>query len=487
MRKLSLQQTTLKLYHIGTTRNNSIFLHSFYNNTQIIPKPKGDFFSSGPSALLAQDDDSIVMFIQPPDLLPWRRKYMNNFKDVNVVEINPNRRLLRKGYPEGCIINHFFETLKTNSSLREFVQNKYFLTLFPTKELNSEAENFGLKTIQEYDSITLNSKSILHKQASKYGFRVSRYYLIQSESDFEKASEYFRNVRYGCWLKAEGSGGDLVFYVKKITPDKVRANWLKLKNKVVEFFKVCRFKIDEIKNIVNPENLFPIYGLLLEEDIKEESSDYINGAAMLSIDIDGRGKCIGIYNQDPLINPFCGTNKIEFDEKLKNILRKYSYSIKDIYREFNLEIAKMYRYVHDMKFVGIFGVDFFFTFDLRGIKVIFTEVNARITNNSGVNIAAAINNNSFHHMPLTIISSKPMNSIADLSEYTTFDGKNYLLEDPQELSIMPQTFSSVWSKDKSKYSLIESGNICRILILGRDHEKIIELTRKIYNKGAKFL
>ncbi|KKQ02077.1 MAG: hypothetical protein US11_C0001G0036 [Candidatus Roizmanbacteria bacterium GW2011_GWA2_36_23] len=487
LKKFSLGQELLKLYNITGYNESTIAIHSFYNNTQIIPDPKGDFFSSGPSALYAQDNDILIMFTQPPDLLTWRREYMHNFKKVQVIEINPPANLIRKGYPEGSSVNSFFTLLRRDFNLMNSLKNKYVISLFPTQELNNNLEEFGFRVLQRYDSYVINNKAILHEKAHKYGIKVSRFIIAKNIDELRLAAKKFTNTRHGIWIKAEGSGADLVIYVKNITIDNILESWDIIKTKIVNFFRSCNFTKTEKLQLVDKETFFPKYGLLLEEDIREESEDFVNAAAMLSLDINGNGNCIGLYNQEPNINPFCGTNRIEFDKKLNTIMKKYGLTLKQIKKRFDQEAIKIFRFIHDYSFVGIFGIDFFFVFTDKGVDVIVTEINARITNNSGINIAAAINNHSLHHMPLSMKFPKPVNSIKELSEYVTIKGKNYLMENPEELSILPQTFNSIWLKTNLEYSLIESGYICRSVVLGKDHKKIIELTTEIHKNGVKFI
>lgn len=265
----------------------------------------------------------------------------------------------------------------------------------------------------------------------------------------------------------------------------MRASWISIRGKLAAYFNVSDLTDADKAKHVNNVTGFPRRGLLLEEDISNYGDRNVNCATMLEIDNQGNGKCIGIYNQNPNIDPFCGTNKLEYDQNFLAILDRYRTNLEEVKKIIEYELLKIYRFMHDREFAGIFGVDFFICFSQDAIKILFTEVNARITNNSGINVVVAMNHKSLHHMPLNAHFPEPVNNIDDLSKYCVVDGVDYLRADPTQLSIMPQAFTAIWRKGSS-YVLVEPGYVCRLIILGNDHNKISYLTRRLSQKGIVF-
>lgn len=484
MTTFSLPKKIRELYHKNED-NASVMLHSFYNETQVIPNPKGDFFSASLAALYAQKGDTICMFIQPPDLLPWRKAYMNGFDGVNTIEINPPIDLTRKGYPTGSIINAFFRMLQDEKDPANLIKGKYFLTLFPTEAMNERAEGYGMRSLLRYDPYVVNSKVEFHSSASKYNYSVCNSFIIKDSTQFTAAAIFAEQSKNGVWLKAEGSGSDLVEYIPHPSELSMRQSWENIKSKLSTCFYASAFTNTDKAQHIDSITGFPRRGLLVEEDISNYGNSFINCAAMLEIDVEGIGHCLGIYNQNPNNDPFCGTNKLEYDQNLLTILDKHKTNIGEIRKKIEYELPKIYRYMREREFVGIFGVDFFVCFSQDVIKIIFTEVNARITNNSGINVVVGMNHGSLHHMPVTGHFPEPVNSVKDLRKYCVIDGIDYLSTDPKQLSILPQAFSAIWRKDDT-YKLVEPGYICRLLLLGNDHLAISALTHKFAQKGIIF-
>ncbi|MFO0703989.1 MAG: hypothetical protein U0525_04675 [Patescibacteria group bacterium] len=425
------------------------------------------------------------MFTQPPDLLEYRRNVMPWIKGVDVYELDPPANIKKRGFPTGSIINSLFGELRTNSDLKDKIGDKYFMTLFPTSEMNSEALKFGLRKILLHDSLIVNSKSVFLQSSAKYGYKVCEFLIIRNESELINVVKFADSSKNGVWIKAEGSGSDLVAHIESTDISKIHNAWTGIRSKIVNCLQNSDFHENQISKLIDKQTIFPIGGLVVEKDISNYSDEVYNCAAMLTIDVKGIGNCMGIYNQNPNIDPFCGTNKMEFDPIYQKLLAKYQITHEAIYSIFLKEIEKIYKFMFDHKFVGVFGVDFFLVFKSDSVEVFFTEINARLTNNSGINVAYAINSGSYHHMPINAVFPSCVNTISDLRKYCTIDGVDYLDSDPKTLAIVPQAFSSIWAKNGG-YRLIEKNNLVRLLILGNDHEKISELTKKLGSKGVNF-
>ena len=72
-----LASATISLHGLDPEKFSRFITHSFSNKTQILPNPKGDSFSSSMGIFLAGKNDTVCLFTQPPGLLEWRKRYLD--------------------------------------------------------------------------------------------------------------------------------------------------------------------------------------------------------------------------------------------------------------------------------------------------------------------------------------------------------------------------------------------------------------------------
>ena len=477
--KKGLAYATIDSHGLDPDSYKVFITHSFSNITQIIPHPKGDSFSSSMGVFLAGKNDTVCLFTQPPGLIKWRKKHSN--PKINILELNPRLGPKNiKGYPYGSINNALIETSIVHSKIIKAKKQPVLITTFSDQKTRKKANSAGLNMIQSADPILVNSKILFHKLSKKFKYKTCSAYIVQKEKDIELVVKMLPDSKYGAWVKSDGSGGDTVVYVSKITKNSIKSAIKEIHYTILDSLRDTGLTDAEKGRIIKTKSLIPNSGIVVESDVRNYGEVIINGSNIVSTNKNGKIELLGLYSQITNNGAFCGSRNLFDDSDLQQFLLDKKISQKQILELLKENAHSVAKAMLNLDYFGIHGQDFFVVYTSNNeLKIFNTEINARISN-SGVAHMAAMKVGVSHFLMLNIRKKNGYcNTLDDFKKMATFGSVDYLNNPPQDGAIWPMAFKAMWKKVKDDHVLIEPSEFVRVLILGDNSQTIDEISKKL--------
>lgn len=453
--------------------------HSFSNKTQILPNPKGDSFSSSMGIFLAGKKDTVCLFTQPPGLIEWRKKHLDS--EVKLLEINPRLGPSKKrGYPYGSINETLLKDDIFLSKIKNSSKQPLLITTFPDSSTREKASKIGVRIIQSADPVLVNAKSIFHQLSKRFRYLTCPSYIVQKYEDIKTAVKILSGFKFGVWVKSDGSGGDTIVYLPKLTEYSLVQAINKIRKTIMNSFDHAGLSANEKKEIIRPDSLIPNSGIIIEADVRNFGKVVVNGSNLVSTDHRGKIELLGLYSQITHKGTFCGSRNLFDDSQFKKFLLSKKISQKKIIKMLEENACHVAKTILSLNYFGIHGQDFFIVYTpKKELRIFNTEINGRISN-SGVAHMAAIRAGVNHFLMLNIKSKDShCNTLEEFKKMVTIDSIDYLNNKPQDGAIWPMAFKSIWKKVKEKYILEESSDLVRMVILADTSEVIDEIKNKL--------
>lgn len=474
-----LADAVIRLHGLYPEKFSRFIVHSFSNKTQILPNPKGDSFSSSMGIFLAGKKDTVCLFTQPPGLNEWRRKHLD--PKITMIEINPRLGPNKKrGYPYGSINEALFKSNIFLSKIKNSCKQPLLLTTFPDSSTREKANKIGLRIIQSVDPILVNSKSTFHKLSEKFGYLTCPSYIVKKYKDIKTAVKIMSGFKYGVWVKSDGSGGDTVYYLPKLTEYSLVQAIKKIHKIIINSFDHARLSATEKKEIIPPNSFIPNSGIVVEADIHNFGRVVVNGSNLVSTDHSGKIELLGLYSQITRKGIFCGSRNLIDDDRFKKFLLSERIRQKNIIKMFEDNAYCVAKALLSLNYFGVHGQDFFVVYTpKKELRIFNTEINGRMPN-SGVAHLAAMRAGVNHFLMLNIKRKEGnCNTLEDFKKMVTINSIDYLNNNPQNGAIWPMAFKAIWKKVKEKYILEESSNLVRMVILANNSKVIDEIKNKL--------
>lgn len=474
-----LAYATVYLHGLQPEEFSRFITHSFSNKTQILPNPKGDPFSSSMGAFLAGKDDTVCLFTQPPGLIEWRTDHSN--PKVEILELNPrfgpNKE---RGYPYGSINEALFDSSIFVAKIHHSFRQPLLITTFPDRSTHGKASKIGVRMIQSAEPALVNAKSTFHQLSKRFGYSTCPSYIVRTYDDIKTAVKALSGSKYGVWVKSDGSGGDTVIYLPRLTEYSLSQGIDKIRKTIMNSFDHAGFSADEKEEIINSGSLIPNFGIVVEEDVRNFGRILVNGSNLVSTDYRGQIEMCGAYSQITRDGIFCGSRNLLDDKQFKRFLLLEKISPKKIVEMIEENAYRVAKAMLSLNYFGIHGQDFFIVdTPKKELKIFNTEINGRIPN-SGVAHMAAMRAGVNHFLMLNIKrKSGHCNTLKEFEEMVTIDSIDYLNNKPQDGAIWPMAFKAMWQRVEEKYILEESSPFVRTVILADTSEAIDEIKNKL--------
>ena len=474
-----LASITIECHGLKPEKFTRFITHSFSNKTQILPDPKGDSFSSSMGVFLAGNNDTVYLFTQPPGLSEWRKNHLGS--KVKLIEINPRLGPNKeRGYPYGSINEALFDNHTFVSKVKHLFKQPILITTFPDESICKQANKIGLRLIQYFNPKLANSKSIFHQLSSKFEYSTCPSYIVRTDNDIKSAVKALSKFKRGVWVKADGSGGDTVNYLPKLTQNSLIIAINKIRKTIINSFEHGGFTPGEKEKIINTDSLIPNSGVVVESDVRNFGRIIVNGSNFVLTGKSGKVELCGLYSQITKNGIFCGSRNLFDDEKFKRFLILKKISKKQIVEMVRENAQSVGKAILSLNYFGIHGQDFFIVYtSKKELKIFNTEINARIPN-SGIAHMAAMKAEVNHFLMLNLkMKSGSCNTLKDFKKMVTIDSIDYLNNEPKEGAIWPMAFKALWKKVKGKYILEEPSQLIRVVILAKNSKIIDEIKNKL--------
>lgn len=460
--ELSLGHTTLRAHkRRGTPLINLNFVCP--EPRLPLPSPEGDSYLRQTAIAAVRPGEMVLCNMLIPGLLDYYQRVKLVPDKNQVVEIEPGEK---HGFPHSDPL----ERLRSNGEVVANIYNDSRLILtstFSGDAISAQARRLGIDILDRPDSVITNDKALLRKNAEKYRIQMLPGVCIDDWESVDDAVEKFGSLRHGVWLKAPGgSGGDLVYHIKKVTRDSLLAGRELIRNAVITAFSNGKFSAS-INDYWPKDRMAPIgSAIVIESDVRNHGEIVANGSTQFVTHKSGKVEIIGHFKQ----------MTSDEGEYLGNRPYKPNESDK---KDILTQVRNVARLSLDEKYYGIQGVDWFIVKSANGRNVTYVvERNARPTANTPPTIMADklgikewINTNVYTDTP-----------VRKIDDYIDIVGANLAFGDPlKDGLVIPQAFRTTVTRRR----VTPSPNF-KILIAGKSSEHCDTIVQELKRRGVRF-
>ncbi|HRN69675.1 MAG TPA: hypothetical protein PLS49_00695 [Candidatus Woesebacteria bacterium] len=469
-----------------TDYQNIIVTQNFVAGGQLLPGPEGDKYLSGTSVPILGEYQTTAVFTQPPGLLEWHADHTMP-EGAQVIELNPvygpNGEI---GYPYGDI-NTQLQLAIEREEVESPTGKTAYMTTFPDESFQENIDRLNVECIQESNPADTNNKTVLREMAYSYQINMTPGMVIRSEEDIQKAVQLLGDIPEGAWMKVPtGSGGDLVQKIKPVNEDAIRNVRLSFADQINQALAQGNFSEQFRKEYEINGRFSSSDGFVIESDVRNHAQVIANCSNVMRNSIDGSIEMMGVYGQmTGNDGSFIGSRSLFDLPQIQRYLSKIGSTKEELEQYINLICGNASRYMRDLGYYGPYGQDFFLVEkEDHTPDIYFVEFNGRLPisgigeimkRNAGV--SSFINTNIWR-------KNGQLDTMVDLKEALTLDGKDLTEADPKDGAVYVQAMRAEWTRQNGEMELVRNSNAAKVLFLGDDPQKLDWMQQQLAVKNG---
>jgi hypothetical protein len=460
-----------------------VHLTNFISRGNPLPDWYGDYYLNMLALHIVGKKEKVLTFKLPDGF----KKYYVEVGIINnpdqIIEVVP--QMPQKGalpnfaYPNG-------DLLKQLAQAKRRLDGTVLVSSLINEYVSSDAEGSGIKALEQPDSHTTNNKDLFREsgtpideqQNEEIRYNIFPGVIITDNASREEAMEMmldkFKDAEHGVWLKlADGSGGDTVKYIEKLSPEAFEEARKYLRGEILKAYKMGELGI--LGEDAWPENSLSPLGssLIIESDVRNHAlldpgtepfpgagGPIFLGSNFFITSADGSHESVGYYKQRTLEDgSFNGSQKHHPDEEIQQLIDE--------------QTALVAQEAIKKGYFGPQGLDYFIITnpETKGPQVVLIERNGRPPISAYAEIAGRkLEINDWVNLNITF--EKPIRSIKDFEKAT---GK-LMFRNGEKKGVFPFAPRTIVGDSK----ILASPHM-KVLILGtpqEQQEQIIELEKK---------
>lgn len=364
----------------------------------------------------------------------------------------------------------------------------YFVSCFTSNFIREQAEELGLKPVQQSDSFLTNDKIGFGSFAEEYGFSVCPRVVLKHPGDLERAATRFKDTPV--WTKySHAFGGDLLVKCDlPTTAVKIGAAVSRMFGSIEQATRVNDYRGVTLETLWPTGSLLPrCGGITVEQDARyidgftTPGKILATGSNLMQVNSDGTTSIKGYFEQ--IIGPagdFWGSCAFDPVERF-GFFMKY---------ELERQFKGIGRYCQEeLSLFGLVGVDFMIIERPDGqIRPVMIELNGRPPISACSHIVGTEKLKAPFWVSRYMWAPNDLTSAADFEQAVTVGNTNYARTSPTEGAIIPMYLASVTHKDEQGRSeVVIKKNWAQILVAGENKEHCAELFQMLEReKGIHF-
>ncbi len=483
---ISFAQITLESNGISRPNVDVLTTQSFTTGEQVLPDPKGDVYLNGTIIPITGPGETAAVFTQPPGVLDWHRDHTLT-PCAKVLEINPgvgpNGEI---GFPYGDINTRLAEEVAINPDLiQKNGKPLMWATTFPGDSSKKAAQIVGAVLIQNSRPEDTSNKPKFREWAYASGVTVAPGITVYNEADLEFAAQYLATLPFGAWMKANGSGGDLVQRIKNVSLEALQQGRTNLVAEIQKAFRAGTFS-PEAQNAYMQQGAYaPIDGFAIEADVRNYGTSIANCSNLVNVERTGKITVMGVYGQ--MTSPegaFIGSRTLTDLPDVQAFLKRTGMSEAELLQTIQEQSIKAAVYQMEQQHFGLHGQDFFLIEREDDVLMVpEIELNGRPPI-SGIGEIMKRRAGVEHFINTNIWATHTLNTMDEIRAALTLDGRDLTESDPKEGAIQIQAPRAQWIQQDGRYELIRPSNSVKILFLGNDPEKLDALQNELREKNG---
>ena len=357
----SFAQITLESNGISRSQVDVLATQSFTTEEQVLPDPKGDVYLNGTIIPITGPGETAAVFTQPPGVLEWHRDHTLT-PCARVIEVNPGVGPQGEiGFPYGDINTRLAEEVAIKPDLiRRNGKPLKWATTFPGESSKRAAEIIGAELIQKSRPEVTSNKPKFREWSYENGVTVAPGITIHDEADLEFAVKYLSDLPYGAWMKANGSGGDLVQRIKHVSLEALQQGRTNLLTEIQKAFNAGTFSREAQNAYMQQGAYAPVDGFAIEADVRNYGTPIANCSNLVNVSHTGRIEVMGIYGQ--MTSPegaYIGSRTLTDLPDVQAFLKRTGMSEVDLLHTIQEQSIRAAAYQMEHKHFGLHGQDFF--------------------------------------------------------------------------------------------------------------------------------
>jgi hypothetical protein len=448
--------------------------HSFLGERQIVPHAAGDSFSASIGLFLAGPGDTVGLFVQPPGVLAWHTATHLAARVDALETAFPLSTHEPDGYA-GAINRCLLNSSLLRAHVNILPRPPALITTFPDPSTRNRAASLGIAMPQRADASPVNDKVYFRERAEVDGFEVCPGLIMRDSSDLRHAVRLLGRHRYGVWVKSDGSGGDTVVHVPRLTRGSLALAVQEILSRISEAQSrgACQ-------SLLDPTTGFPPGGLVVEADVRALGDVIGNISSTVYTSHRGEIDLRGLYLQHTIEGRWRGSTGLVFDDEVARLLRVTSAQWTTLRACIQRNCQAVGRAALAARYYGLHGQDFFIVRTASGEhRIVNTEINGRIST-SGIAHAAAAAAGASHFALADLYGRRRCTTLDEFRAHVTVNGTDLLDSNPAEGAAWPMAFEARWETDANGAKrLVCPSNRVRVLFMAGSSKALTSLRAQV--------